>query len=134
MAQVWGVYEGFKLYSSRGFGKFIINLDSKRVIRKILHQESNGDSVLALIYRICLLMGKHNVVKLEHTFREANCVAYVLAKDGHLLKTNCKVMKKLLNSSRIFFTRISLVHLEWQLCSFFSVFGLTRSCLSNKRS
>ncbi|XP_058746468.1 uncharacterized protein LOC131619382 [Vicia villosa] len=91
MAEVWGVYEGLKLSSSRGFGKVIINIHSKRVISAILNKENSGDFNLALIRQIRVLMAKHDVVKIDHTFCEANSVADELAKVGRRLKTGCKV-------------------------------------------
>lgn len=55
------------------------------------NKENIGDSDLALIRQIHILMAQHNVVKIDHSFREANNVADELAKVGRRLKTECKV-------------------------------------------
>ncbi|XP_058727179.1 uncharacterized protein LOC131598595 [Vicia villosa] len=111
MAEVWGVVEGLKLSFSRGFRKVVVSIDSKRVIQAILHKENNGDSDLALIRHIRLLMADHDVVMLEHSFREVNCVADELAKVGRLLKIDCKFFDEAPDFLKIFFERILLVFL-----------------------
>lgn len=70
--------------------KVIVNVDFIRVISAILSKQINRYYDLTLIHQICLLMAKHDVVMLDHSFLEANCVAHELEKVRRLLKNGCK--------------------------------------------
>lgn len=83
-----------RLLLLKGFGKVIINADSRRVINAILQKDNNGDSDFSIICQICRLMARHDVVKLEHTFREANCIVDELAKVGRTSKNGCKIYEE----------------------------------------
>lgn len=90
------MFEGFNLTLARGYAKIIVNMDAKRMIDAIMHKDNHGFTNLTLIRQICLLMAKHDVVILEHTFRKANSIANDLAKTARVLQNGYHIFEEVL--------------------------------------
>lgn len=80
MAEVWGVYEGFKLAMEMGFSKVDLQVDSSTVVGLIKSDNNLGMNNFSLLNRIWWLLERIGDVKISHTYREANHCANALAK------------------------------------------------------
>ncbi|XP_058783722.1 uncharacterized protein LOC131658447 [Vicia villosa] len=71
LAELWGVFEGFKLTKSLGLRRVEVNMDSTLVIMAI--EEGTIDiNCVAILRSIKQLINDHEVVIVSNTYRDSN--------------------------------------------------------------
>lgn len=78
MSKLWGVFEGLKLTEEIGLRRIVINLDSIEMVVAIEKGSTRNGEDVGITKRIRNLMDMHDVVKVEHAYRESNKCADAL--------------------------------------------------------
>ncbi|KAK2362266.1 heat shock 70 kDa protein [Trifolium repens] len=88
VAELWGVLEGLRYARRLGFNRIELNVDSS-VVNQVLRQPGYGRPLGgALVMRIRRLFELDWEVVINHSYREANKCADVLANIGCIIDTH----------------------------------------------
>jgi ribonuclease HI len=88
VAELWGVFEGLRYAGYLGFNRIELNVDSI-VVTQVLHQSGYGRPLGgSLVMRIRCLLELDWEVVINHTYREANKCADILANIGCTMDSN----------------------------------------------
>jgi ribonuclease HI len=87
VAELWGVLEGLRYAKALGFNRVELNVDSS-IVNQVLSKAGYGRPLgMALVMRIRSLLEMEWEVVINHSYREANKCADVLANIGCTIDT-----------------------------------------------
>jgi ribonuclease HI len=82
VAELWGVLEGLKYAWNLGFRRVELHIDSQIVVKIIQEETRVSSSCWSLLRRIRQLLVLDWEVRIQHSYREANKCADMLANIG----------------------------------------------------
>jgi ribonuclease HI len=86
IAELWGALEGIKLTRQMKFAKVEVRIDSLSVVNDIRNKKPSQVCGKALIGRICQMLDLEWEIVVNHSYREANCLADALASHNFSMK------------------------------------------------
>lgn len=92
IAELWGIIDGLVLARSMRILNIHVQSDAKEAIGLIVEEFNDDIPLLPLISDCRRLLIDFQKYKLRHVFREANGVAYILAKEVVSIKENYVIL------------------------------------------
>jgi ribonuclease HI len=135
VAELWGVLEGLKYAWNLGFRLVELHIDSQVVVKIIQEDGTTSSSCWSLVRRIRQFLERDWEIKIQHSYREANKCADLLANIGCdsggplIYYESCPTPLSLLFAADIM--RVATPHLITLYFFFLESFRL--SCLPKKK-
>ena len=94
MAELWGAWYVLKIAWERGYRRLILEIDSLLAVNMIIKKHKQVNNYHSLLIDIFRLLDLQWNVRMQHTLREDNCGADVIANLGIQMVLACHMFDR----------------------------------------